>query len=304
MQSSVSRQFPAGPCYDGKDDILTEQCRAEFSMETVLGRELRVARWRWNMASEHLPILFFNGIGTNIETVSALAEALVDRPFMVFDMPGTGHSPDPVVPYNPALIGWTARELLRRFDCEQVDVMGVSWGGAIAQQFALQHGDCVRRLVLCATSPGMVMHPGNIMAALQLGKPGKLANTGSIPDHFSRLFSKAAGRREDLTKRLIAPTAQGFAYQLLAMWGWSSLPALPFLRHETLIMMGGEDDIVPLANGRILQSFIPRSRLEVIDDAGHLFILTHPEQTLAAVRDFLDPGAPDSAQCSKDRKAA
>ena len=65
----------------------------EFSMEVVGGRTLRVARWRWDMESEHLPILFFNGIGANIEAVAPLAEALTERPFIMFDMPGVGGSP-------------------------------------------------------------------------------------------------------------------------------------------------------------------------------------------------------------------
>ena len=67
-------------------------------MEVVGGRTLRVARWRWDMASDRPPILFFNGIGANVEAVAPLAEALTERRFIMFDMPGVGGSPEPLVP--------------------------------------------------------------------------------------------------------------------------------------------------------------------------------------------------------------
>ncbi len=80
-------------------------------------------------------------------------------------------------------------------------------------------------------------------------------------------------------------------YQLLCMIGWTSVPALPFLKKETLIMMGEDDQIVPLINGKMLEALIPNSRLEVFEQGGHLFMLTHNEQTIAALHGFLD--APD-----------
>ena len=66
---------------------------AQVSMETIGGRTLRVATWRLDMESEHLPVLSFNGIGANIEAVAPLAEALDDRGFVIFDMPGVGSLP-------------------------------------------------------------------------------------------------------------------------------------------------------------------------------------------------------------------
>ncbi|MCX7268425.1 MAG: poly(3-hydroxyalkanoate) depolymerase, partial [Sphingomonadales bacterium] len=64
-----------------------------FSMETVDGRVLRVAVWRASAPTHNLPILFFNGIGANIEAMAPMAELLDDRDFITFDMPGIGGSP-------------------------------------------------------------------------------------------------------------------------------------------------------------------------------------------------------------------
>ena len=84
-----------------------QELTAEISMEEVGGRVLRVARWRLDEPSDHPPILFFNGIGANIEAVAPLAETLTERGFIMFDMPGVGESPDPTIPYNPFTMSWT-----------------------------------------------------------------------------------------------------------------------------------------------------------------------------------------------------
>jgi pimeloyl-ACP methyl ester carboxylesterase len=63
---------------------------------------------------------------------------------------------------------------------------------------------------------------------------------------------------------------------------------LPFLHKPTLIMMGDADAIVPLANGRILHTLIPGSELEVFAGGGHLFLLSHREQSVRCIRAFLD----------------
>ena len=81
------------------------------------------------------------------------------------------------------------------------------------------------------------------------------------------------------------------------MMGWSSLPALPFMKKETLIMMGEDDQIVPVINGKILKAMIPNSRLQTFAGGGHLFLLTHADESVAAIREFLD--APDTVKEAK-----
>lgn len=273
---------------------MAEELTAEFSMEKVGGRTLRVARWRWNEPSEHLPLLFFNGIGANIEAVAPLAEALTERPFIMYDMPGVGGSPEPLVPYNAFLVAWQTRELLKRFGVEQVDVMGVSWGGGMAQHFTLQHPGMVRRLVLAATTAGMLMIPGTPAALSKMANPRRYVDAAFMARHFETLYGGMTGNKSEHIGRLTPPTPRGYLYQLIAMLGWTSAPALPFLKQETLIMMGDEDQIVPLANGKILETLIPNCRLEIFEDGGHLFMLTHREQTISSLRGFLD--APDKPQ--------
>ena len=271
---------------------------AEISMETAGGRTLRVAHWRLDMESEHLPVLFFNGIGANIEAVAPLAEALDDRGFVMFDMPGVGGSPDPLVPYNAATMAWTTTLLLDRLKLDRVDVMGVSWGGAMAQHFALQHSGRTRRLVLCATSAGMVMVPGSPAALGKMANPRRYVDAAFMEKHFRTLYGSALGAASaGHISRLTPPSRRGYLYQLLAMIGWTSAPALPFLKKPTLILMGDDDRIVPLANGKILNALIPNSELNVLEGGGHLFLLSHADQSVSAIRRFLD--APEEGAMAK-----
>lgn len=280
-----------------------EPMTCDISLEEVGGRTLRVARWRLDKPSEHPPILFFNGIGANIEAVAPLAEKLIERGFIMFDMPGTGESPDPTVPYNPFTMAWTASLILDRFGIEVADVMGVSWGGAMAQHFALQHPKRTRRLVLAATTPGMLMVPGDFSAISKMGNPRRYVDAKYMNEHFATLYgglTKNPGAKAQHIGRLKPPSPRGYVYQLLAMLGWTSLPALPFMTKETLVMMGGDDAIVPVINGRILASMIPNARLEIFEGGGHLFLLTHADESVALLRKFLD--APETE--AETRRAA
>jgi poly(3-hydroxyalkanoate) depolymerase len=262
-----------------------------FSMETVDGRVLRVAVWRASEATTKLPILFFNGIGANIEAMAPLAEHLADRDFITFDMPGVGGSPDPVVPYNAILMARISALLLDRFEMPLVDVLGVSWGGAMAQQFAIQNSARTNKLILIATSAGMLMVPGNPAALTKMADPRRYIDPDFMAKHFKTLYGGAVGGKEGHIGRIKPPSKTGYFYQLLAMLGWTSAPFLPFLRTPTLIMMGGDDQIVPVANGKFLAFLIPDSELLVIEDGGHLFLLSHVEESIAAIRGFLDQRA-------------
>jgi len=231
----------------------------EFSKHKIAGQRIRAARWHAEAADAHIPILYFNGIGTKIEAMLPFADGLPEREIISFDMPGVGGSSQPLVPYTAGMAAGMAAKLLDLFDIPQVDVIGLSWGGAIAQQFALQHCGRVRRVVLKATSAGMFAVPGD----------------------FSALQS-------ELTNAFEMPSLMGFTYQMMAMAGWASAPFLPFMDKETLIMMGDQDTVVPIANGHILRFLIPNSRLHTIKGGAHLFADSHREETVAELRDFLN----------------
>lgn len=261
----------------------------EINMETVGAYTLRVGYWPAERASNKRPLLFFNGIGANMELAFGLGEWIRDREIITFDMPGVGESEPARFPYRPWMMARAARQLCDRYGMGDVDVMGVSWGGAMAQQYAFQYRNSVGKLILCATTAGMTMVPGKISAISKMADARRYTDPDYMRENFQRLYGEAAdeGAGQHI-ENLKPPAPMGYVYQLVAFLGWSSLPFIRFLRMPTLVMAGDRDSIVPLANAHILNFALPNARLHVVEDGGHLFLVTQAEETVGEVIEFLD----------------
>ena len=272
--------------------MMSEARKPTLEMERIGGREIRYAVWKAEATSaapgspKNRPILFFNGIGANIELMAPLAEWIADRDIITFDMPGVGGSPPPRVPYRPWMMARLTMRLLDKLGYDKVDVMGVSWGGGMAQQFAFQHPARVGKLILAATSPGTLMVPGEFSALSKMANPRRYFDTQFMKDNFRTLYGDEAGSAGGHTDRISPPTRVGYAYQLAAMIGWTSAPFLPLMRQKTLVLMGADDRIVPVINGRILARLIPRGRLEVVP-GGHLFLVSRASESVPLIKAFL-----------------
>lgn len=264
-------------------------CRMEIQMIDLDGQRLRVATWRGSDASQ--PLLIFNGIGANLELVEPFVAALEDVSAIIFDVPGVGGSPAPVVPYRFSTLSVLADRLLTRLGFDgTVDVLGVSWGGALAQQFARLYPRRCRRLVLASTSPGVIMVPAKLSVLSKLIWPRRYTDPDYLQEVGAQLYGGAYRRDPSLLKEhsrhIQPPRGRGYLYQLLAASGWTSLPWLGALRQKTLIMHGNDDPIVPLTNAKILAARIPNATLYVIDD-GHLFLIARASEVAPVVRKFL-----------------
>lgn len=265
-----------------------------FDVVRIGGREIRTAVWKAVTGPER-PLLFFNGIGANIELMAPLAEWIADRDIITFDMPGVGGSPPPRLPYRPWMMARLTMRLLDRLGHDKVDVMGVSWGGGMAQQFAFQHPGRVGKLILAATSPGTFMVPGDIGAISKMANPRRYFDVAYLRRNFRTLYGDDTDDAGGHAERISPPTRVGYAYQIAAMAGWTSAPFLPLIRQKTLVIMGRDDRIVPLANGRILARLIPRARLEVVG-GGHLFMVSRPAEAIPPIRAFLAESDHDFAR--------
>jgi poly(3-hydroxyalkanoate) depolymerase len=260
----------------------------QISLHDVGGQLLRVGVRRGEQARP--PLLLFNGIGANIELVEPFLDALDGPEAIIFDVPGVGGSPAPRLPYRPSTLAGLSARLLDQLGHQQVDVLGVSWGGALAQQFAFQQGERCRRLVLAATSPGHLMVPGKLTVLLKMATPRRYKD----PDYMRRvagdIYGGALRGSPDLVRKHLRhvrwSSDYGYYLQLMAGFGWSSLPWLRLLGQPTLVIAGTDDPIVPVANGRILASLIPDARLVTIDD-GHLFLVTSAAASAAMISEFL-----------------
>ena len=255
----------------------------------VFGIGIRVAVWEGSNGRP--PLLIFNGIGAGLEMLAPFADEMSDTTVIAFDVPGAGESEVPPVPYRLWMLGVVAGRVLDQLDVDRVDVLGVSWGGAAAQQFAVQNPRRCRRLVLAATTAGMVMVPPRWSVLKAFMTPRR----HNDPTYLREVAPMIYGGRAvdpDVLKGFGRTSKRGYLLQQLALYGWTSAPWLPLVRQPTLVLAGGDDRVVRVANLRIIAALLPDAQLHVLDD-GHLFVISSATQTADLVGDFLGENDPD-----------
>jgi poly(3-hydroxyalkanoate) depolymerase len=257
-------------------------------MVTAQGRALRVEVREGSTT----PLLLCNGIGGSLELLQPFVEALDPRRAVIrFDLPGIGGSPPPTMPYHLLTLPGMLASLLDRLGYGQADVLGVSWGGGLAQQFALAYPRRVRKLVLVATGTGMLMLPGRPHVLRHMLTPQRYRDAGYAAAVAPDIYGGSLREHPERVKELLHATARvgprrGYYYQLLAGLGWTSLPMLPFLRQPTLLMAGDDDPIIPLVNAKLMAALIPRSQF-CSYQGGHLELIAEPMRLAPAIERFL-----------------
>jgi poly(3-hydroxyalkanoate) depolymerase len=254
----------------------------------VLGQQVRV-KVRMGFG---VPLVLCNGIGANLDVLDPLV-AHLDRDTTVvrFDVPGTGGSPGSLVPYGFPYLAAVLGRLLSRLGLHgQVDVLGFSWGGALAQQFAFQNPVRCRRLILVATATGAVMVPGkpSVLAKMLtrrrfLDRDHGEAIAGELYGGAARADPLAVKQLFD--RQLSAGARTGYVYQLLAGSVWTSVFALPLIRQDTLIVAGTDDPIIPVANARIVAALLPHATLH-LHPGGHTDLITSAADLAPVIEGF------------------
>ena len=265
-------------------------------MVRVRGLPVRVSvrRARGELAAEP-PLLLCNGIGASLATLQPIVDALDPwRGVVRFDVPGVGGSPAPPLPYPIAGLASWVGAMMRRLGHERFDVLGLSWGGGLAQQLALQTPWRVRRLVLVATGTGSMMAPAHPRVLSKMVSPRRYRDPAYVLSVAADLYGGSARTNPAVVPPLLLKPGAGwsnFGYycQLLSMAGWSSLPFLPLLPQPTLVMGGDDDPIIPTINPRMQASLIPDAQLHIYR-GGHLGILTEADELVPVVERFLREG--------------
>ncbi len=260
---------------------------------TVRGRRLRVAvRPATERGPARTPLLLMNGLGARLEVLEPLVDHLPpDLEVIRFDVPGIGGSPAPLLPYHYAMLASLVGALVRRLGHEQVDVLGYSWGGGLAQQFAVTQARKCRRLVLAATGTGAVMVPAHPRVLGHMLTPRRYRDPAYARHIASGLYGGTMRTHPERAARVLHAHAgsysmRGYVYQLLAVAGWTSLHALPLIRQPTLVLSGDDDPLIPTINPRILARGIPRARLHLYR-GGHLALVTEAAELAPLIDAFL-----------------
>lgn len=262
----------------------------QFEMLTIGKHRVRVGRQSGRNTGKP-PLLLFNGIGGNIEMLAPIATWMPEREVISFDIPGVGHSPLPDRPYRVSTIAKLAAGVIQHYGHEVCDVLGVSWGGGVAQEFARTCKQHCRRVILCATSSGMIMFPSHPKVALKMATPKRYQSKDYARQNVGHLYGGDFRSQPEIAeqhlKNIRWQSRLGYYFQLFALIGWTSVHWLRTLSQPVLILAGDDDPLIPLMNPRLMHCLIPQSELQVLD-CGHLFLLTRPEESAQFINEFLD----------------
>lgn len=247
-------------------------------------------------AGAGIPLLLCNGIGANLELLEPFVDSLAAQPgrpvpTIRFDVPGTGGSPTSLLPRRMRGLARMLAELVTQLGHDQVDVLGISWGGALAQEFAHRNPALCRRVVLCATSMGMLMVPARPRVLLTLASPARYFRPTRMRALGARIYGGGFGDDPQLARQYAlatrAPDPLGYYWQILAGAGWTSAHYLPRLRQPVLLIAGDDDPIIPLANARMMARLLRHGTVHIVHGGGHLALLTHSDELVPLVHRFL-----------------
>ena len=238
------------------------------------------------------PLLLINGIGGNADMWGPLEERLAgNATTVVFDTPGAGRSSTPRRPLSISDFASSAGSLLDELGHSEVDVLGFSFGGLVAQELAHRQPERVRRLALVSTACGWGSKPGT-MASLALITMPVRYHSRTVYERTNRLLSPAdAGlvdRLPHLTEARLRypPPLLGYGFQMMAGMFWSSLTWLHTVQVPTLVLAGSLDHLIPPANGVQLARLLPKARLHILEEEGHLFVLDPASPSHPLLQDF------------------
>lgn len=255
-------------------------------------RRVQVGRTLIRIADvgEGPPLLLINGIGGNIEMWEPVASRLQGRRLVMFDIPGCGESPP--LPRRLRMPGYArlVASLLDVLRIDRADVLGYSWGGALAQQVAVETPGRVRSLALCATIPGLGGRPPAPWVVPLMATPARYYSRSYLrwvsPALFGSDPEKAADSVFGDARLARPPSVRGYSQQLYAVSGWTSRPWLRRLDVPTLVLAGERDPLAPVQNAHILARCIRGAQLHLLD-AGHLFLLEEPDEAVPLLERFL-----------------
>lgn len=229
------------------------------------------------------------------ELIDRLAE---EHRIIVMDLPGVGASEGTVGATIP-LMARQAIAIIRALGCTEINLLGLSMGGMIAQEIVRAEPELVRHLILAGTAPrggedlNMVTRKTLIFMAQGLihhvDPKRYIFYTHDQAGHeeamtvLGRMALRRAGH-EDRRMRVLPFIVQ---LRAIARWGRDLPDALAHVTQPTLIVNGDEDLQVPTANSYTLHERIPTSRLVIYPHAGHGSIFQYAEEFAAEVKNFL-----------------
>ncbi len=247
----------------------------------------------YRRAGEGPPVVLLHGFTQDSRIWRPQLEGLADRFDMIaWDAPGAGGSPDPPDDFGIADWADTLAGFLSALEVKRANVLGLSWGGLLAQELFRRHAGRVESLILADTYAGWrgSLPEGGAEKRLAAAiEDATLPPTDFVERYLPGMFSpKPPPAARDELARIIAEThPRGFELMAIALARADTRPQLHEIRVPTLLIWGDNDARSPLDVARRMRAAIPGSMLAVIAGAGHVSNMECPEEFNVRVRKFL-----------------
>jgi len=251
------------------------------------------ARIYWDQQGNGEPILLIMGLGYTSDMWYRIRLRLAEHyRTLACDNRGVGRSDVPPGPYSILLMASDAAAVLDAAQVESAHVFGVSMGGMIAQEFALQYPRRVRSLILGCTAAGGPTAVRAEPEATQMlkGRPA-MTPEQAIEAAIPFIYDSATPREridEDIAiRRPWFQRAEAYTAQLQGILAWESYSRLPGIHSPTLVIHGESDRLVPPGNASLIAEGIPGAKLVMIPHASHIFLTDQTEAAQGAIHTFL-----------------
>ena len=246
----------------------------------------------WDEQGQGAPVLLIMGLGYTSAMWHRTRPALAQRyRTIAFDNRGVGLSDVPPGPYSVAAMASDAAAVLDAAGIPSAHVFGVSMGGAIAQEFALQYPARTRSLILGCTAPGgsLVVRSERKVADLLMARGMTLeqAREAILPYIYDAATPREKIEEDINLRRRWLPSAEGYMAQLQAILAWESYSRIAQITAPTLVIHGKSDALVPPGNGELIAKRIPGAKLVLLEHASHLFLTDQTEEANKEILEFL-----------------
>jgi len=251
------------------------------------------AKIYWDEQGAGEPVLLIMGLGYPSAMWYRTRPLLTARyRTIALDNRGVGRSDMPPGPYPIGLMASDAAAVLDAAGIESAHVYGVSMGGMIAQEFALQYPERVRSLILGCTAAGgpQAVRAEPEVTQLLMAR-GNLTPEEAAEATVPFIYDSATSREsidEDLAMRKDwFPRPEAYLAQLQGILSWEAYSRLSQISVPTLVIHGESDRLVPAGNGKLIAERIPGAKLVLLPHASHLYSTDQTQAAHEAVLEFL-----------------
>jgi 3-oxoadipate enol-lactonase len=250
------------------------------------------AKLYWDEQGRGDPVLLIMGLGYPSALWHRTRPALAQHfRTLALDNRGVGLSDAPSGPYSISTMASDAAAVLDAAGISSAHVFGVSMGGMIAQEFALQFRARTRSLILGCTSaggPSAVRAERKVADILMVrGMTLEQAREAIIPYIYDSATPREKIEEDLRLRRSCLPSLAGYTAQLQGILAWEGYGRIAQITAPTLVIHGRSDALVPAGNGQLIAERIPGARFVLLNQASHLFLTDQTQLANKLILEFL-----------------